>query len=734
MGWEDLIDVVGQAQDAVEMGRAGPSKGRIGWCNGIMMYIGLIFTIWFIVPALLFRSSLYGWLKGKHKYPTFALWQGWIVTGALAVAAPIVLAGFLVEWSTDDAAQAWWASVVAMIAGVLVLVALVLLLAYGIKRFRRERKQTPIERIPAAVPNPAGLEERRGGGIMLCPACGSPLPDGSVFCMKCGASVGTVAPTSAEHPSATPSWAGQQDVQAQGATAAATPVAAALGSAAPTSGRGAAPPSGVSLGISSTSRKSWWGRQRKGAKVALVFAGLVAVIAIVAVAAPRIVDALKPSDAELVQTLAASTEIDKRQEAATDLAARHSLQATEDLVAEAATSATAQKGLAALRDEYIARFGVEMDRETLRKNEIALQETVQCLGLIGDADSIEALGNLSCSTQCDLVGVRVTAVHVLAETKAPTALPRLIEALALPSSVDAAGEIGDAASAALLVFPDAVPALIEARAGSTDESASAAIDKTLAGIGEPAVQPLVDQLQAMDWTDEILTEIGKPAIPAVTEVLDSKDAGVRWRALGVLLRLFNKNEAAVIPVLVKDEMVPLLVEARTLAPYENERHSAVEAVLARIGEPAVKPVMALLGTKDWAADVLAEIGDPAVPALTAALSSEDRAVRFAAADALVKIEAAAPESVGALTTDLEEENLKAVAANYAYYIRLGRAGSEEILIRALNKYGDKEMALDYLNCGNSTLDKAARKWAADHGYTVYTTPGSAGGPQWGEGN
>ena len=37
-----------------------------------------------------------------------------------------------------------------------------------------------------------------------------------------------------------------------------------------------------------------------------------------------------------------------------------------------------------------------------------------------------------------------------------------------------------------------------------------------------------------------------------------------------------------------------------------------------------------------------------------------------------------------------------------------RFGTEEILAKALHKYGDKDMALDYLNCGNAALDAAAR--------------------------
>ena len=61
---------------------------------------------------------------------------------------------------------------------------------------------------------------------------------------------------------------------------------------------------------------------------------------------------------------------------------------------------------------------------------------------------------------------------------------------------------------------------------------------------------------------------------------------MRYRALGVLLRLFLTDEAAVTPTLVDATMVPPLVDARSNATYGDERDGAAEAVLARIGEPA----------------------------------------------------------------------------------------------------------------------------------------------------
>ena len=288
---------------------------------------------------------------------------------------------------------------------------------------------------------------------------------------------------------------------------------------------------------------------------------------------------------------------------------------------------------------------------------------------------------------------------------------------------------------ALQARPDAVDSLFEARiAAGDDADVCSALDIALAGIGEPAVETLVVAMGEQDWTDEILAQIGEPAVPRVAQELESENARVRYRALGVLLRLFMTDQAAVTATLVKPGMVQALVDARMNATYGDERDGAAEAVLARVGAPAVEPLVALLLTEFWSSGVLVQMGEVAVPALTSLLTSEDRDTRFAAADALVRIQRGAPEAVGSLTSDLDDGNLKSIAANYAYYIRLGQTGTEEILAKALRKYGDKSMALDYLNCGNDALDAAAREWAADHGYEVHTEEGIYGGPQWGQGN
>ena len=310
---------------------------------------------------------------------------------------------------------------------------------------------------------------------------------------------------------------------------------------------------------------------------------------------PLVVKALRPSDAELVQTLMTTTDTGDRHEAAVDLAARHSLQATQDLGAAAATDTTAQEGLAALRDEYIARFAVSVEWQTLEEREAALKETAQCLGVIGDATSIDALGNISCSYGQQRTSVRVSAVRALAQTKTTTALPHLIQAIMLSSSADPTGEVGNAASAGVLLMPEAPAALIRARAENAgNASACSAIEEILVQIGEPAVPPLVAQLGSVDWADEVLTEIGTPAIAAVDQELDSQEAIVRYRALGVLLRLYQQDKTGLTSHLVVPGLVPLLIEARSQAQYGDERDTTAEVVLAAIGESAVEPLVALL--------------------------------------------------------------------------------------------------------------------------------------------
>ena len=93
-----------------------------------------------------------------------------------------------------------------------------------------------------------------------------------------------------------------------------------------------------------------------------------------------------------------------------------------------------------------------------------------------------------------------------------------------------------------------------------------------------------------------------------------------------------------------------------------------------------------------AAFALVEIGESAIEPIINALKNENSQIRNITVDTLMKI---------------------------------GDARAIEPLIEVLNKYDDKNIAEDFLNCGNVQLEEAARHWAASKGYVIQ--PSGSGG-------
>lgn len=250
--------------------------------------------------------------------------------------------------------------------------------------------------------------------------------------------------------------------------------------------------------------------------------------------------------------------------------------------------------------------------------------------------------------------------------------------------------------------------------------------------GASWVPGLLDELEGRRnylWAEVLLGEIGEPAVDPLMRLAASEDANVRSSAARALV-LIERN----VPGTVK-KLVPLLLQ-----DLGGEKSWVAQNLLSEIGEPAVDPLVSLLGkSKDAdvrtdAADVLARIGGPTVDPLIRLLrEGKTGDTRFAAAEVLAQIELNAPGTVKKLTSALDSKDLKSIAKDYRFYIKLGRPGSEPLLRSALMKYGGKSMALDYLNCGNGPLDEAGRAWAKKNGYRVNSRPGSYAGPKWGEG-
>ena len=146
------------------------------------------------------------------------------------------------------------------------------------------------------------------------------------------------------------------------------------------------------------------------------------------------------------------------------------------------------------------------------------------------------------------------------------------------------------------------------------------------------------------------------------------------------------------------------------------------SALGAIGDPrAVEPLVAALKGADeslrtTAAGALSRIGVATVEPLIAAMNDPDSGVRGSAARALGGIND--PRAATALLTVLEKHDTAVIASDAPLFIKLCKPGSEDALIEALDRFGNKDMAQLFLNCGNSRLEQAARAWAGRNGYQV----------------
>jgi hypothetical protein len=207
---------------------------------------------------------------------------------------------------------------------------------------------------------------------------------------------------------------------------------------------------------------------------------------------------------------------------------------------------------------------------------------------------------------------------------------------------------------------------------------------------------------------------------------DAVLCGLRRIDLSSTFRVFlNKS----LKDLGRDYMLKLIEDY-----YADSNSSGILIALRDYGNDVITYLIAQLSKDERAEELLAKLGDSAVSALTSKMKSSEQDIRFAAADALVKMYKYNPSSVQHLTDAFDSQSVGAVAQNYPFYIRMGLAGTEELLLKALDKRFSESMCLDYLNCGNGYVERRANEIAEEHGYYVYSDVGSHSGPIWGSGN
>jgi len=257
--------------------------------------------------------------------------------------------------------------------------------------------------------------------------------------------------------------------------------------------------------------------------------------------------------------------------------------------------------------------------------------------------------------------------------------------------------------------------------------------------------------------------IGKPAVEPLISSLKDQDCNVRESAVMELIALGQPAVETLIPYLKhKDENV----------------RSGIAQALGKLGDKrAVKPLIGCLKDKDQyvrsdAAEALGELGDRmAVEPLTTCLKDDDAIVRCQAFVALESLGVArtadelaeelpewginyrlgaALEKLGwkpatdveqvyfwvckrdgkhlrmnwektkqVLLADVQSGNKRKIDNAVYSFVSIGNEDIIPTLIDILNNdHGTKEMAEAYLNCGHGQLDKAARAWAAAHGYEI----------------
>lgn len=257
-----------------------------------------------------------------------------------------------------------------------------------------------------------------------------------------------------------------------------------------------------------------------------------------------------------------------------------------------------------------------------------------------------------------------------------------------------------------------------------------------------------------------VTEALEVMLKRYFEIADTSDIELRKRSLECVRSLTFPNQSTdSLPNLIKIDLIikglklkdevhafrPLLVQAANRhgetamlklieAWYRDKNSSGILEGLRSFEDDLIGLLSQDLAKGKGVEDLLARLGEPAVDLLMSQLENEDRDIRFSAADALVLMTYYHPALVSHFTDAIDNKSTDVIAKNYPFYIRLGQAGTEKLLIKALRNNFSKNMCLDYLNCGNEQLEDAATDIAHENGYYVLPDFGRHYGPKWGSGN
>lgn len=249
-------------------------------------------------------------------------------------------------------------------------------------------------------------------------------------------------------------------------------------------------------------------------------------------------------------------------------------------------------------------------------------------------------------------------------------------------------------------------------------------------------------------TESVTVEVG-----ALIRGLKGKDPGAQVLAAQRLARI---GEPAVEPLIAALNSTPALPFSWSNPQPTLTRWYLIRALAEIRDSGAIEPLIAALDDPEprnraAAFDGVIETGTQATAPLLAALKKRRGSLQQLVAAALLELRD--PREVkdlrkaelqgntfqewvwkGGRPRKLKQSRTQKgalIAGAVSLLIEHGNPDSEDALVWALNEFGDRDMAVDFLNCGNATLEQAATAWAQVHGYQVES--GGGGRVRWGSG-
>jgi HEAT repeat protein len=273
-------------------------------------------------------------------------------------------------------------------------------------------------------------------------------------------------------------------------------------------------------------------------------------------------------------------------------------------------------------------------------------------------------------------------------------------------------------------MPAVIPSMrpVPAAPASAAPAANATASALLAALASPNAE------RRREAAETLAEEGGRTAVGPLVRALKDPDDTVRQLSTYALARMSTRgalppadrpNTAAAVRPLLRDRYDL----ARSTAAYAlgvfGDRQ-AVPALLGALNDPSPS-VRAMTAT------ALGTLKEPrAVKPLIPLLSDETTV--WAGAQALGEI--GNDEASEVLLAAYNTERWDVVAGAHAYYLRRRTPGYEKVLLDLLQSRNDLAIAQTLILSGNPRLSGPAKKWAADHGWTLSKDPKSPTGVTW----